>query len=462
MLIYFYNIKNQFIFKDTKPSRNFENDMIKNSQPIEEIEQIFNTFNSPKSNAKKLKILSGKLFPRYYCDVKIAENKVNLNYNLLHSDILIGVFFQQKGSLIVGKFLKKLYYFNRYKFFNFEVNKNFFKKKFTYLTNKNKLINSAENTNFFGKNFHIFFNSRSRLNLGILEKFSNLQVSNLKNLELFSIDKDHKLNFRNKAVTDIRIIEIRRNRIFNLEKYISFSKKKIGLYFIKGLSSCISSCRFSLQSSFFLSGSILFSRKNIFFEINKSIFDWFFQLKKENLPMSIRDFGFFRSIHLRNFIALYDFSIFNQLSSINKKKFKFNNYNQSQNFSLFKNEILWNNTLSSSELALDFFFKISDSLSAFFPHCKWKHFFQLIHFHIFFNGEDKLLSNLIFKENQVYQFFHPNLNFNFLNLKGWSNVIFDSKTFLKVKKNLQSMKSKISDVSQTSKLFRVIGLKLFW
>lgn len=455
------NFYGRFIFKNKGNWGQEKNDTHKKFKfrkkysPLNNLEFQF-------SKSRKSKFLSGKLFSKYYYDMKIIENKVNLNYDLLHSDIFIGVFSYRNSSLMIGKFLKKLYFYDRYRFFKFEIYSKFLQKKIVSSKISQRYILSVENNNLFFKNFHIFNNFRSRINLGSLEKLFSMRIDNFGHSELFLSLNNQRLKRRFKYFSDTRIIQLRKTRVSNLEKFPYFFKKNKNPNFNRGLLNCFNFSRFFLDFTYFLTGNILFFKEGVLFEINKSLYDWIFQLKKENSFISVEDMLYLNYLYIKGTATLHEFLFFKRLNSEKRKKFKSFMFNQPKIGSLYGNELTWNNTLSSSELSLDFFLRLSDIPKFWSLHCKWKYFIQLILFHIHFIQRLGYFLRSSFNEKKFFLELCLNLKSTLLNEKGWSNIIFDSNRFFKSSQYYQSNRKQLSDIYQTNKIFSLLSLKSNW
>ena len=90
----------------------------------------FKTFQFPSLRKEKFKFFTGKLFESYYSDMKIIENKINLNYNLMETEVLLGTHFQLNGCLVVKDYPKKFYFYDRKKIFQFTYMTNFHENNF--------------------------------------------------------------------------------------------------------------------------------------------------------------------------------------------------------------------------------------------------------------------------------------------------------------------------------------------
>lgn len=211
-----------------------------------------------------------------------------------------------------------------------------------------------------------------------------------------------------------------------------------------------------------MSSNIFFSNEKFLFEINKGLFNWFFQLKKEKCFLSLKNYPFSKYFYLNNIIYTQVIFIFDELSENNCKKFKSNIFKKSIGFSWLKNDINWNNTMSISELSLDISLQLLSSNKNINSSLlyKWKWSIQLVLFYYlnsqnysFLNTESKrnIKSRTFFFERILQKFYYT----------GWYNVIFDNLTFFK-KKTSYNFNKQVSDASQNIKVLQFLLIKKCW
>ena len=117
----------------------------------------FKTFKFPSLGKEKFKFFTGKIFELYYSDMKIIENKINLNYNLMETEVLLGTHFQLNGCLVLKDFPKKFYFYDRKKIFQFYHMKNFQENTTLNAVSYRKFISSdVKKSVFFFSKFSFF------------------------------------------------------------------------------------------------------------------------------------------------------------------------------------------------------------------------------------------------------------------------------------------------------------------
>jgi len=419
--------------------------------------------------ANSSKFLLGKIFENHYCDLKLIENKIDINYNLTKSIVLIGTYYYKIGCLILIKSLTKIFLYDRKNIFMIVTIKNIPKDKPSLIKSLIKSISFKENKNYLLRYFHLLFNFKSRLNIGIIEKLCNIKIDNIKDTELFFKKKTLFIFALSRPLNNIKLIELRRNRIFNFKIFplrfreILIQKNNKFKNFSSGFLKCITSVRFFFKSRFFLSSAIFFLKKKSFFEINKSLFDWFFQLIKENCFQSLKICPFSTYFHLKTTINTQVNYIFDELSHCIPKKFNSKIPRDLIGFSCLENDSYWNSTVAVSELSLDIFLQVSrlsrniDSTSS----SRWYYSTQLILLYFFTVRYNYYFLKNDFVRHINRQNFFLKLNPQKFNYMAWDNIIFDNITFFK-KKNPFFFKKEPSDIYQNNKVHQFLLIKKYW
>jgi hypothetical protein len=123
----------------------------------------------------------------------------------------------------------------------------------------------------------------------------------------------------------------------------------------------ILSGRFFLNSNFFLTSNLIFPKDRIIIEIHKGLFDWFFQLKTEDFSGISNMLPDSKYFYVNNSNLSQLTLIFNRFPSSCKKKTQPNFCQNLIGFSLLKNDLDWNTSLTVSELSMDFSLQLSQS-----------------------------------------------------------------------------------------------------
>ena len=298
--------------------------------------------------------------------MKIIENKINLNYNLMETEVLLGTHFQLNGCLVLKDFPKKFYFFDRKKIFQFYCKTIFHENKTLNAVSFRKFISSDVKKNvFFFQNFHFFYNFKSRLNSAFFEKSWNIKINRKKDYDLYFRKKKNCLVKKCGFLRNYKIIESRRKRIFNLQiksknlKKIHGGRKFSPPNFQRGLFKCMVFSRFFSKIFFILSADIVFFQKNLLFELNVCLFNWFIQLKRENYSGSLKTYPFSKYFYIKELICSQAILISTEIAIIKGKNFKTTNIKKFIGLSLLKNELNWNTTFSIYALALDFFYNLN-------------------------------------------------------------------------------------------------------
>ena len=416
---------------------------------------------------RKHAFFNGKAFENYYCDLKIAENRTNLNYNSMGLEVLIGTFFQKNGCLVLMQYPKKFFFYDRKRLFNVKNKPNFLMNTALNSSILEKFITSDEKRFFIYKNFNFFTSSRSRLNSGLLEKIWNIKINNLENYELFYKDKKTNDLSKNKFLKNSKNIKLRRSRIFNLKIFPLFLKKNFDYNnrliksFHKGTLKSIVSLRFFLRARFFLSPNIVFFKKGALYDINKGVFGWFLQLENENHLKLMNTYPISKYFHLKDVIDSQLIHIFNELIPLNKKKFNTYANKKVRGFSSLKNDLSWNITFSLSEISLDVLIKPVKSNFTFNANKRWEYLTQLVLFYFSSQYDIYPVQIKVNKIQSSYCFnFKP--DHKILDLKGWENIIFDTTNFFKKKNQISSERGNFCNLLQTNKINKFLGMKNHW
>jgi hypothetical protein len=416
---------------------------------------------------EKFEFFTGKLFELYYSDMKIIENKINLNYNLMETEVLLGTHFQLNGCLVVKDYPKKFYFYDRKKIFQFTYMTNFHENKTLNAVSFRKFISSdVKKSVFFFQNFHFFYNFKSRLNSAFFEKSWNIKINRKKDYDLYFREKKNCLVIKCGFLRNHKIIESRRKRIFNLQiksKILKNIHGKEGKFspsnFQKGFLKCMIFSRFFSKMFFLLSADIVFCQKNFQFELNICLFNWFIQLKRENYFGSLKTYPFSKYFYIKELICSQAILISTEIAIVNGKNFKTTRIKKFIGFSLLKNELNWNTTFSIYALALDFFLHIKRLESKF--DYKWNYITQLALFYLFSNKFRIYLTRIKLNKNFNFHFFSTR-QFQNSNNFGWINIIFDTTNFYKKKKNFMKSKTNVSDIFHTNKVLRFLEMKNWW
>lgn len=417
---------------------------------------------------KKHKYFTGRTFENYYCDLKIAENKVSLNYNSMELDVLSGTFFQKNGCLVLVQNPKKFFFYDRKNFFNVKNKPACLINKAFNLSILEKFITSGKNRFFIFKNFNFFTSSKSRLNSGLLEKIWNIKLNNSENYELFYKKKETANLLKFRLLKNSKNIELRRNRIFNLKILPIFFKKNLDgknssiKIFHKGILKSVVFLRFFLRTGFYLSPNIVFFKKGVLYDINNGIFGWFLQLENENHLKSLNTYPFSKYFRLKGVINSQLIHIFNGLISFNKKKFNTDANKTVKSFSLLKNDLSWNITFSLSEISLDFLVKPVKSNFIFNAKIRWEYLTQLVLFYFFYTQNDIYLVQIKFKKIKKFRCFNFKSNSKTLDLKSWKNIVFDTTNFFKKKNQFKSGSENFCNLLQTNKINQFLDMKNHW
>ena len=399
--------------------------------------------------------------------MKIIENKINLNYNLMETEVLLGTHFQLNGCLVLKDFPKKFYIYDRKKIFQFYHMKNFQENTTLNAVSYRKFISSdVKKSVFFFQNFHFFYNFKSRLNSVFFEKSWNIRINRKKDYDLYFRKKKNCLVIKCGFLRNYKIIESRRKRIFNLQiksktlKNVHGGGGKVSPpNFQKGLLKCMVFSRFFSKMFFLLSADIVFFQKNLLFELNICLFNWFIQLKRENYFGSLKTYPFSKYFYIKELICSQAILISTEIAIINGKNFKTASIKKFIGFSLLKNELNWNTTFSIYGLALDFFLQLK-RLELNFDY-KWIYISQLALFYLFSDKFRIYLTKT--KLNKIFNFhFFSTRQFQDSNNFGWNNIIFDTTNFYKKKKNFKKSKTSVSDIFHTNKVIQFLEMKNWW
>ena len=219
LLVYFLECNINHIHLIKKPKKGSPSNIIrKKIFNIKTNLSKFKTFKFPSLGKEKFKFFTGKIFELYYSDMKIIENKINLNYNLMETEVLLGTHFQLNGCLVLKDFPKKFYFYDRKKIFQFYHMKNFQENTTLNAVSYRKFISSdVKKSVFFFQNFHFFYNFKSRLNSAFFEKSWNIKINRKKDYDLYFRKKKNCLVKKCGFLRNYKIIESRRKRIFNLQ-----------------------------------------------------------------------------------------------------------------------------------------------------------------------------------------------------------------------------------------------------
>ena len=462
-LIYFFQFRNCLIF-ETKVTKYGIKKYFKNN---------FSFNNSFKHKHReffleniKLKNLHRESMKHYHNHFKILKKKIDLNYNLKKKVIFFGSFFQKKEYIISNVILRKKCSLFWKKFLIEKGRLGFF--------NFSGFIPDWIKDHFLFYDYHFYFNKDliifnyfcSRLNTGLAEKIFNIKTNKLKNIGLY-ITKKGKLRGTYSTFSKvINNLKIRRNRIFNLKIIPKFWKKKIRHETIiwqqyqKGILKCLIFSRHINCDKFILSGNILFLKNNYIFEINKGLVDWLLQLIRENIFLTEEKLPNFRFFNLKMCTKQQILSLFNKFKDNRNKRLCLQSTQKSLGISFLNDDLSWNNKISASELFIDFFLKPCRSGNYNNYNSIWRYSVNIVHLYIisinFCSSKYKLGSN------RFDYIFGSKPDFQFFNIREWSNVVLDNRNFLK--KNLIAERNfkKISDICQNDKIFHFLRKKLRW
>ena len=217
--------------------------------------------------------------------------------------------------------------------------------------------------------------------------------------------------------------------------------------------------RFFSKMFFLLSADIVFFQKNLLFELNICLFNWFIQLKRENYFGSLKTYPFSKYFYIKELICLQAILISPEIAIINGKNFKTTNIKKFIGFSLLKNELNWNTSSSIYTLVLDFFLQLK-RLELNFDY-KWNYISQLALFYLFSNKFRIYLTKTKLNKNFNFHFFSTH-QFQNSNNFGWINIIFDTTKFYKKKKNFMKSKASVSDIFHTNKVLHFLEMKNWW
>ena len=158
--------------------------------------------------------------------MKIIENKINLNYNLMETEVLLGTHFQLNGCLVLKDIPKKFYFYNRKKIFKFYYMKNFHENTTLKAASFRKFISSdVKRSVFFFQNFHFFYNFKSRLNSALFKKSRNIKINREEDHDLYFRKKKNCFDIKCGFLRNYKIIESGRKRIFILQIKSKISKR---------------------------------------------------------------------------------------------------------------------------------------------------------------------------------------------------------------------------------------------
>jgi hypothetical protein len=470
LLAYFLELHNDFSMSFSKTHGSRLKFLNKKNYISEPIQKFPNTKSSPLFEIKKSNFFLGKTFQYHYCDTKIVENKTNLTRHVIKSHILIGSFFQSTGSLVVIENLDRIFYINRKKFFNLEVTRYLIKNTKSWAKIDLKIIPQKDFSVIFLEKFHMFNNFKSRINLGLIAKLCNIKFNTLEYCELF-FEKGRGSRFiLSQFFRNYGTIKLRRGRIFSLQFIPPFIKRlwdtcnQDFLNFQKGFFQCILSGRFFLNSNFFLTNNLIFPKDKIIIEIHKGLFDWFFQLKTEDfsgISNMLPDSKYF-FVNNSNLSQLT--LIFNRFPSSCKKKTQPNFCQNLIGFSLLKNDLDWNTSLTVSELSMDFSLQLSQSqITSNLPDKnKYNSLFRIILSYFFSFPKNVYFLNPTQNDNRFVPRFFKKLKFRELFDKSWNNMVFEDINFVKKKLHFYSDLVFKRDIAQKHKLFLFLAMKTYW
>ena len=414
----------------------------------------------------KLKYLDRESQKHYHNNFKILKKKIDLNYNMKKKVIFIGFFLQKKEYII----------------FNFMFRKKcpLFWKKFLVEKGRINFFNFSESIpdwikeHFLFYGYHFYFNKNliifnyfcSRLNTGLTEKLFNIKTNKSKNKGLFITKKGKLRRIYSTFSKDVNILKIRRSRIFNLEIIPKFWKKKIShqnfiwRQYQKGLLKCYIFSRYINCNRFILASNILFFKNDYIFEFNKGLIDWLLQLKREKIFSIEENLPNSRFFNLEMCTKQQISSLFNKFKDNRNKKCYLKSIQKSPGLSFLNDDLSWNNIVSASELFIDSFLKPCRSDNYNNYNSIWKYSINIVHLYVisinFCSSKYKLGSN---KFNGI---FVSKPDFQFFNLKKWSNVVLDNKNFLKKNLIIEQNLKKSSDTCQNDKIFHFLRKKLRW
>ena len=470
LLVYFLELHNDFIMSFSKTHGTQLKFLNEKNYFSEQIQNFPNTKSSPLFEFKKSNFFLGKTFQYHYCDTKIVENKTNLMLHSIKSHILVGSFFQSTGSLVVIENLDKIFYINRKNFFNLDVTRYLIKISKSRAKIDLKIMPRKDFNVIFLEKFHMFNNFKCRINLGLIERLYNIKFNTLEDCELF-FEKGRGSRFiLSQFFRNFGTIKLRRSRIFSLQ-FIPPFRKKMGdtcnldfINFQKGLFQSILSGRFFLNSNFFLTNNLIFHKDKIIIEIQKGLFDWFFQLKTEyysGIPNMLPASKYF---YVNNSSFSQITLIFNRFSSSYKKKTLLNFCQNLIGFSLLKNDLDWNTSLTVSELSMDFLLQLfpSQITSNLSDRNKYNSLLRLMLSYFFSFPKNMDFLNPSQNDNRFVTRFYKKLKFRKLIDKSWDNVVFEDVIF--VKKNFRFYSDLVfkRDIAQKHKLFLFLNMKTYW
>jgi hypothetical protein len=461
LLIYFSEYEQNIKFKKKKTYQETKKFTQRNINNSEKSPLYFDNDISFLYERNYSKFLSGKLFKQSYCDLKIIDNKLSLNFNLSDSEVSIGAFSQKNGCLILTQISKKGFFF---------YTKNFFETKFISSFHDPTFRTSIYELNFpltEKKSFSIYNYKndvnyfRSKVNLGIIERLCNLKIDDVNYCELFFKKKKCYRNQNLSVFKCRKIYKIRRIRIFVFKMAPNFFQKKIKeknfkwLAFQKIFLKCTINSRFLLGLDFFLSSNIIFSRTNYLFDVHKGLFNWIFQLKKENCCQIKNIYPISRFLSIKTKVNSQVWFIFGDSKIRDELLHKTTITKRFLGFSLLNNDTHWNCIFSRSELSVDFLLQpLSCGLNS---RNKWNYSSNLVLFFVLSHQ-----SNHFSAKNFKTKFSFKKPNFQMFVQKCWQNLIFDVRKFLKKIKTKKLNTTFLSDICQNNKMSFFLKLKNLW
>lgn len=470
LLFYFLELHNDFCMSFSKKHGVQLKFLYKKNYFSEQIQNFPYAKNSPLFEIKKSNFFLGKTFQYHYCNTKIVENKTNLARHAIKSHILVGSFFQSTGSLVVIENFDRIFYINRKKFFNLEVTRYLIKNTKSWTKTDLKIIPRKDFSVIFLEKFHMFNNFKSRINQGLIAKLCNINFNTSEDCELF-FEKERKSRFiLSQFCRNYGTIKLRRGRIFTLQFIPPFGKKPWNICnldfinFQKGLFQSLLSGRFFLNSNFFLTNNLIFHKDKIVIEIHKGLFEWFFQLKTEDYSGISNMLPVSKYFYVNNSSLSQITSIFNKFPSSYKKKTHLDFCQNLIGFSLLKNDLDWNTSLTVSELSMDFLLQlfqpqITSNLSY---RNKYNSLLRIVLFYFFSFPKNVDFLNSNQNDNVLIPRFYKKLKFRELFDKSWNNGVLEDVNFVKKKFHFYSDLIFKRDIAQKHKLFLFLTMKTFW
>lgn len=470
LLAYFLELHNDFSISFSKTNGCQLEFFGKKNYFSDQIQKFAKTKSSPLFEIKKSNFFLGKTFQYHYCDTKIVENKTNLTRHTIKSHILVGSFFQGTGSLVVIENFDRIFYINRKNFFNLEVTRYLIKNTKSWAKIDLKIIPRKDFSVIFLEKSHMFNNFKSRINLGLIAKLCNIKFNTLEYCELFFKKGPRSRFVLSQFFRNYGTIKLRRGRIFSLQFIPPFGKRLWNvcnldfINFQKGLFQSLLSGRFFLNSNFFLTNNLIFHKNKIIIEIHKGLFDWFFQLKTEHYSGISNMFPGSKYFYVNSSSLSQITLIFDRFPSSYKKKTQTNFCENLIGFSLLKNDLDWNTSLTVSELSMDFSLQVfqSQNTSYLSDRIKYNSLLRIMLSYFLSFPKNVHFLNPSRNDNRFVLRFYKKLKFRGLFDKSWDNVVFEDVNFVKKNFHFYSDLGFKRDIAQKHKLFLFLAMKTYW